>query len=215
MSKPSKNPRPWEVFSKYGIRWRTDHACGSVCCALCASYFGPRHTHPFQWKAEVQEFFRRYSDIPLHSCVCKADEVSLRRGYQGKFKGDFVPRWKKREQKKHKVVCCLPSVRDIYTACGVSSVSCSDDSSSEDSSVSLCEQHYQCVYKYLASDSLECALRGSLPKHSTGSKGRHVRSIPQPDTIKEILSEVGNFELFVSEDGNVCNTVLSILYTIS
>ena len=67
--------------------------------------------------------------------MCKADEVSLRRGYQGKFKGDFVPRWKKREQKKHKVVCCLPSckekgrrkctfasVSDIYTACGVSSV---------------------------------------------------------------------------------------------
>ena len=57
-------------------------ACGSVRCALCASHFGPRHTHPFQWKAEVQEFFRRYNDIPLHSCVCKADEVSLRRGYQ-------------------------------------------------------------------------------------------------------------------------------------
>ena len=56
----------------------------------------------------------------------------------------------------------------------------------------LCEQHYQCVYKYLASDSLECALCGSLPKHSAGSKGRHVRSIPKPDTINEILSEVGN-----------------------
>ena len=93
-------------------------------------------------RKEVQEFFRRYSDIPLHSCVCKADEVSLRRGYQGKFKGDFVPRWKKREQKKHNVVCWLPSckeigrrkctfasVSDIYTACGVSSVSGSDDSS--------------------------------------------------------------------------------------
>ena len=71
-----------------------------------------------------------------------------------------------------------------------------------DSSVSLCEQHYQWVYKYLASDSLEYALCGSLPKHSAGSKGRHVRSIPQPD---EILSEVGNFESFVSKDSNVCN----------
>ena len=48
----------------------------------------------------------------------------------------------KREQKKHKVVCCLPScdgisrrkcifasVSDIYTACDVSSVSSGGDSS--------------------------------------------------------------------------------------
>ena len=32
-----------------------------------------------------------------------------------------------------------------------------------------------------------------------------MKSIPQPDTINEILSEVGNFESFVSEDSNVCN----------
>ena len=32
-----------------------------------------------------------------------------------------------------------------------------------------------------------------------------MRSIPQPDTINRILSEVGNFESFVSEDYNVCN----------
>ena len=143
-----------------GGEWST--TCGSVCCALCAFHFGTRHIHPFQRIAEIQEFFISYNDIPLHSCVCKAnEEVNLRRGYQGKFKGDFVFRWKK-ESKKHKVVCCLPSckqisrrkftfasVSDIYTAHGVSSVSGSDDNSqtiSEDSSVYLCEQHYQCVY---------------------------------------------------------------------
>ena len=60
-------------------------------------------------------------------------------------------------------------------------------------------------YKYLASDFLECALCGSLPKHSASSKGRHVRSIPQPDTINEILNEVGNYESLVSEDSYVCN----------
>ena len=32
-----------------------------------------------------------------------------------------------------------------------------------------------------------------------------MRSIPKPDTINEILSEVGNFESFVSENSNVCS----------
>ena len=44
------------------------------------------------------------------------------------------------------------SVSGIYRAYGVYSVSGSDDSSpviSEDTSVSLCERHYQCVYKLI------------------------------------------------------------------
>ena len=50
------------------------------------------------------------SDIPdpLRSCVCKADELSIRKGMSGKYRGDFTPRWVKREQRKKKKPCCVP-----------------------------------------------------------------------------------------------------------
>ena len=38
-------------------------------CALCHERLGDVHSHPGQWKCELQQFLLRYTDIPLSSCV--------------------------------------------------------------------------------------------------------------------------------------------------
>ena len=43
---------------------------------------------------------------PLHVCVSKADELSIRKSLSGKCKGEFTPRWLKRENKMK--LCCVP-----------------------------------------------------------------------------------------------------------
>ena len=52
---------------------------------------------------------QQYTDIPdlLHVCICKADELSIRKGLSGKCKDEFTPRWLKREKNKTKL-CCVP-----------------------------------------------------------------------------------------------------------
>ena len=37
------------------------------------------HTHPEQWKSELQQLLLHYSSIPMTACVCRADETSIRR----------------------------------------------------------------------------------------------------------------------------------------
>ena len=63
-------------------------------CALCHEHLKDAHSHPGRWNSELQQFLLQYTTVPLSSCVCKADEVSIRRGLGGKQKG-FIPRWVK------------------------------------------------------------------------------------------------------------------------
>ena len=85
--------------------------CCGECCSLCKGHLGRSHSHPEQWNGELQQFLLQYTDIPdpLHACVCKADELSIRKGLSGKCKGDFTPRWLKREKNKMKLCCVVVS----------------------------------------------------------------------------------------------------------
>ena len=51
------------------------------------------HSHPGQWKSELQQFLLKYGEIPGSSCVCKAFERSIWQELDDKFKVEFIPRW--------------------------------------------------------------------------------------------------------------------------
>ena len=53
----------------------------------------------------------------------------------------------------------------------------------------------------------ECALCGSKSKYRAGNdKGAPRRPLPQPETIKVLLDEEGNFEKCLSVESVVCNS---------
>jgi len=43
---------------------------GQTHCALCHKRLKGVHSHPGQWKCELQQFLQQYSTIPLESGVC-------------------------------------------------------------------------------------------------------------------------------------------------
>ena len=54
-------------------------------CTLCREHLRGAHSHPGQWKCELQQFLLKYTEIPMSACVCKPCERSIRRGLGGKF----------------------------------------------------------------------------------------------------------------------------------
>ncbi len=167
-------------------------------------------------KGELQPFFLQYTDIsdPIHACVCKADELSIRKGLCGKYKGEFTPRWIKREQKKKKA-CCVPgcvvqyertcgfaSFETVCVACGVTVPTTSG--SGEVTPVLLCGQHHRAVHRYCnPSKDVECAICGIKRKHRA-STDTSFRPVPRPECTEVLLREVGNFEESLSKDSMVC-----------
>ena len=74
-------------------------------CTLCKQPLrGTVHSHPGQWKSELQQFPLKYSEIPGSSCVCKACDLRVRRGLHGKYKGDLGLN----KTSKRKPCCCVP-----------------------------------------------------------------------------------------------------------
>ena len=82
---------------------------------MCSARFGSQgHTHPAQSVSSLQDFFTSNYEFPLDICICKADEMWLRRAKDGKYKGELVPRWVRRELKKKNASCCpLPGCSDV------------------------------------------------------------------------------------------------------
>ena len=81
-------------------------------CSLCKERLRAQHTHFGQWTSELQQFLLKYTEIPA-SCVCKVCECSIQRGFDGKFVGEYIPRWIKQEVKKQKQCCCVPGCGTI------------------------------------------------------------------------------------------------------
>ena len=80
---------------------------GNRAVLLCArGVLWGRHTHPGQWKSELQQFLLKYSEIPGSSCVCRTCDRSIRRGLHGKYKSEYFPRWIKQDITKEKQ-CCI------------------------------------------------------------------------------------------------------------
>ena len=75
--------------------------CVESRCAPCSERLKDSHTHPEQWKSELQQLLLHYSSIPMTACVCRADERSS-------SMGGFNPRWVKRKVHKSNPVCCVP-----------------------------------------------------------------------------------------------------------
>ena len=80
-------------MKNYFVFTKIQHYCGlgqsgkmSGCkkvvshCALCKERLKDVHSHPGRWKVELQQFLLRYSDVPLTACVCRADEISIKKG---------------------------------------------------------------------------------------------------------------------------------------
>ena len=139
--------------------------CCQSHCQLCNECLRDTHTHPLHWNSELQQFLQRYSDIPLILCVCKTDERSIRRGFCGKFKGEFIPRWVKHGIKKQKPPCCVPGCSVLSEcSCGFASydVICAAVSVLVDKATAtypLCAQQYYTVSDFCRND-IECALCG-------------------------------------------------------
>ena len=74
---------------------------------LCKGHLRRSHSHPEQWNGKLQQFLLQYTNIPdpLHACVCKADELSIRKDLSGKCKSEFTLRWLKREKNKIALLC--------------------------------------------------------------------------------------------------------------
>ena len=155
---------------------------GSRAVVLCANSLLGVHSHPGQWKSELQQFLLKYSEIPGSSCVCKACDLTIRRGLHGKYKGEFE--LNKTSQRKQ--CCCVPgcgktsecSCTDFDTiilcavfdtVCEAANVSVSEEEVS--SPLHLWSEHYNATYSYCRCVS-ECALCGSKSKHRAGNDKR-------------------------------------------
>ena len=99
--------------------------------------------------------------MPLSSCVCRADQVSIKKGLglAGKPKDEFIPRWIKRELQKQKPNCCVPgcgmvadhtcAFASYHTICAAAGVSIDASTTvTITNSSPLCAQHYHNVYKH-------------------------------------------------------------------
>ena len=134
----------------------------------------------------------------------------------GKYRGDFTPRWVKREQRKKKKPCCVPgclfdsertygftSFETVCIACDVS-VPTVVPGSSTTIPVLLCGQHHRTVHRYcFPIKDVECAICGVKRKHRA-STDTTLRPVPQHECIEVFLREVGNFEGSLSKDSMVC-----------
>ena len=71
-------------------------------CALCHECLKDVHSYPGQWQSDLQQFLLQYTTIPLSSCVCRANQVSLVKGLSlsRKLRDQFIPRWVKQELQK-------------------------------------------------------------------------------------------------------------------
>ena len=142
-------------------------------CGLCHERLKV-DSHPVQWESDLQEILLQYVTIPSSSCVCRADQVSIKKGLglAGKPKDEFAPRWVKRKMQKHKPDCCIPGcgmVADrtcVFTSlnaiCAAGGVGIGKSTGvATTSSFPLCTQHYHTVYKHCNPERvLECALCG-------------------------------------------------------
>ena len=189
-------------------------------CALCHERLKGRHTHPELWACDLQQFLLRYTAIPLGSCVCRADQVSIKKGLglAGKHKDEFIPRWIKRELQQQKSSCCVPGCGMVAectcvfasfdTICAAISVNTDESATVADTnSFPLCVQHYHIVYKHCNRESVvECALCGSKRKHRASSNLRWTfRPVPQPESVAVLLQETGNFDQCITGDSFACN----------
>ena len=66
-------------------------------CSLCKEHLRDAHSHPGQWKSELQQFLLTYSKRSVSSCLLDV-----------KFKGEFIPRWIKCGLKIQNQCCCVP-----------------------------------------------------------------------------------------------------------
>ena len=99
---------------------------------------------------------------------------------------------------------CSCVFADFDTICEAANVSVSEEEVS--SPLDLCSEHYYATYSYCRCVS-ECALCGSKSNHHAGNdKGAPIRHIPQPETIKVLLDEAGNFEKCLSVERVACNS---------
>ena len=60
-------------------------------CSLCRERLRDAHSHPGQWKSELQQFLLTYSKISVGLCVSKPCKTSMRQGLYGKLEGEFIP----------------------------------------------------------------------------------------------------------------------------
>ena len=141
--------------------------CDRSRCSLCQDVLKPSHTHPKQWNPDVLELLKQFCPgIPPSACVCKADEMSLRRKVNGMVKGEFIPRWVKRERTKTVPQCCVPgcsavseracSFASFDTICAAVDVACGSTGESGPSSYTLCSQHFHIVYKFCNPEHVGC-----------------------------------------------------------
>ena len=182
-------------------------------CSLCKERMRGTHSHPNSWNTEMQELLTSCHGFEDASklCVCKADELSIRRIVKNKREGNcVVPRWIKREQKK-KSVCVVPGCSSASErSCGFASFAeicsvCNCEASEDVSSdVLLRGQHYRVVHRhYHPDDDVVCALCGARRKHRASvNRTWAFRPIPKPECIEALLHEIGSFE------GSLTNSVV-------
>ena len=108
--------------------------------------------------------------------MCKADELSIRKGVRSR--SEFIPRQLKCEQKR-KVPCIIPGCSSVSerncgfmtyeTICIACDVDCDehkDVSADPNGSFLLCGQHYRVVHRYSQpQENIQCDLCGSRKKH--------------------------------------------------
>ena len=106
-------------------------------CSLCQEHLRGSHSHPASWNEDMREVLLRYTHEEDVSklCVCKADELSIRKGVRNR--SEFTPRWLKHKQKKRKVLCIIPGCSSVSertcgfttyeTICIVCDVYCDED----------------------------------------------------------------------------------------
>ena len=136
--------------------------CSHSHCNLCSEYLRGAHSQPGQWRGELQQF--HLCSIPQSSCVCKADELSIRRG---QFKEDNSPRWIQWRSKKQKALLCTWMWCGALTYCLFASYDsiCAGVVGEATSPFLLCFNHY---YRDCSSvRNVECTLCSTKCRHHT------------------------------------------------
>ena len=170
--------------------------CKKEECSLCQHKFsGRRHRHSESWPAALLSFFKEESGLSCEwgGCVCSACDVSLRKAFTARGKGEpYQLRWLKTKR-----VCCVPFCKsairaekhnfswEVICQCvGVASISPPADTS-------LCSVHYSQVYRIQHVTFVACVCCGVVRRPTITSAA--FITCPSPSVVESYLRETIDF----------------------
>ena len=170
-------------------------------CFICSKR-QPRYAHFSSLTTEQQHFFQAHFHKEIsRGCMCRAH---VREADKHNSSLQYIPVWKKDRVSKANVTVCMHPNSNV-TTCSERIITCSSNdafkgllltNSSTDSSITVCETHYQQLYRQLHT-LVPCTGCGKIPKVRQQPFNRHS---PDAISVSEYLLANGLEGSFTKED---------------